>query len=123
MLAEDFIEFTTLTQHGDRGWNRTNIPIIIDINPFITYPAHEKLYHTTGVYAPHFLYPTRNRTAKGLWDEAYGFSSLSAEIGLSNHFVDYATKAANSPQLLSVAPARVWTRNLPLGRPVLFQLS
>ena len=22
-----YIEFTTVTQHGDRGWNRTNIPI------------------------------------------------------------------------------------------------
>ena len=31
--------------------------------------------------------------------EAYGFSSLSAKIRLSNHFVDYTTKAANSPQL------------------------
>ena len=96
MLAKDFIEFSTLT-HGDRGWDRTNIPI--DINPFITHPVHEKLYHTTGLYAPHFLYPTRNRTVKDLWDEVYGFSSLSAEIKLSNCFVDYATKADNSPQL------------------------
>ena len=96
MLAKDFIEFATLT-HGDRGWDRTNIPI--DINPFITHPVHEKLYHTTGVYALRSLPPTRNRTVKGLWDEAYGFSSLSAKIRLSNHFVDYTTKAANSPQL------------------------
>ena len=25
-----------VSQHGDRGWNRTNVPI--DINPFITSP-------------------------------------------------------------------------------------
>ena len=37
----------------ERRWNRTYIPI--DINPSITHPAHEKLYHTTGVYAPYSL--------------------------------------------------------------------
>ena len=47
------IEFVTVTQHGGREWNRTNVPI--DINPFITHPAHERLYHTTGVYAPYSL--------------------------------------------------------------------
>ena len=70
-------------QHGDRGWNRTNIPI--DINPFITHPVHEKLYHTTGVYAPHSLHLTRNRTVKDLWDKAYGFLSLSEKTRMSNH--------------------------------------
>ena len=49
----DFIEFATVAQHGDRGSNRTNVPI--DINPFITHPAHERLYYTTGVYAPYSL--------------------------------------------------------------------
>ena len=42
-----------MTQHGDRGSNRTNVPI--DIKPFITHPAHERLYHTTGVYTPYSL--------------------------------------------------------------------
>ena len=50
------IEFATVTQHGDRGWNRMyRISLqLIDscINPFITHPAHERLYHTTGVDAP-----------------------------------------------------------------------
>ena len=27
----------------------------IDINPFITQPAHERLYHTAGVFAPYSL--------------------------------------------------------------------
>jgi len=42
-----------VTQQGDRGWNGTNV--LIDINPFITHSTHERLYHTTGVYAPYFL--------------------------------------------------------------------
>ena len=45
-----FIEFATMTQHGDRGWNRINVPI--DINPFIIHPAHGRLYHIIGVHAP-----------------------------------------------------------------------
>ena len=45
-----FIEFIMVTQRCDGGWNRTNVPI--DINPFITHPAHERLYHTTRLYAP-----------------------------------------------------------------------
>ena len=63
-----FIEFATVTQNDDRGLNRTFVPI--DINPFITHPAHERLYHTTRVYAPYslrtavwvILCPTRIRT-------------------------------------------------------------
>ena len=64
-----FIEFVTVSQHGDRGWNRTEV--WFDIDPYITrldyqppvdggnwtyystHPAHEKVYHTTGVYAPY----------------------------------------------------------------------
>ena len=47
-----FIEFAMVTQQGDRGWKRTYFPI--DINPFITHPVHERLYHITGVCAPTF---------------------------------------------------------------------
>ena len=39
------------------------------INPFITHPAHERLYHTTGVdayYSGFFYAPTRIRTVKEL---------------------------------------------------------
>ena len=78
-----FIEFTRVTQHGDRGWNRPKIPT--DIHPFVTHPAHERLYHTTRVYTPYILQtavwvlqrPTRIRTLKELWDRTYSFSSLS----------------------------------------------
>ena len=46
---------------------------IVNVNPCITHPAHEWLYHTTGVYAPYslrkavwvLLRPTRIRTVKG----------------------------------------------------------
>ena len=77
-----------MTQQGDRGWNRMN-----DINPFITHPAHKRLYHTTGVYAPYslrtavlvLLRPTRIRTVKQLWDGDYGFSSLSGKTRMFNH--------------------------------------
>ena len=45
------------------------------------HPAHERLYHTTGVYAPYsqrtalwvLLRPTRIRKVKELWDGTYGF--------------------------------------------------
>ena len=58
---------------------RTYVPI--DLNPFITHQAHERLYHTTGVYAPYslrtavwvLLRPTRIKTEKELWDRAFGF--------------------------------------------------
>ena len=63
----------TVTQHGDRGWNRTYLPI--DINPSIIHPAHERLYHTTGIYAPYslrtagrvLLRRTGTRLVKELW--------------------------------------------------------
>ena len=78
-----FIEFATMTQQGDRGWNRINVPI--NINPFIIHPVHGGLYHIIGVHAPYslptavwvLLRPTRIRTVKEQWDGAYGFSSLS----------------------------------------------
>ena len=78
-----------MTKHGDRRWNGTYVPI--DINPFITHPAHERLYHTTGVYA---LYSWRTavwvvlrhtRIVKELWDGSYGFASLSERARISNH--------------------------------------
>ena len=74
-----------MTQHGDRGWQRTSVSVAI--NPFITHPAHERLYHTTGVYAPYslrtagwdLLRPTRRAVRRGL----YGFSSLSEKTRMT----------------------------------------
>ena len=64
-----------------------------DTIPFITHPAYERLYHTTGVYALYSLRsavwvlssPTRIRTVKELADRAYSFSSLTEKTGMSNH--------------------------------------
>ena len=115
------------TVTGDKT-ARTYVPI--DINPFITHPAHERLYHTTGVYAPYslrttvwvLLRPTRIKTAKELWDRAYGFSSLSEKTRNSNclqmsqqrqHILLRCFKT------LSVGLAVVWTCDLPLSRPAL----
>ena len=48
MIFAHVIAFTTVTQHWDRGWNRTNVQI--DINPFINHPAHERLYTPPTLY-------------------------------------------------------------------------
>ena len=53
MMMMIFFEFATVAQHRNRGWNRTCVPI--DINPFITHPAHKRLYHKTRIYAPYSL--------------------------------------------------------------------
>ena len=42
----DFIDFATVNHHCGRRWNRTYVPI--DINSFITHPAHESLTTTPG---------------------------------------------------------------------------
>ena len=68
----------------------------------------------------------KNRSVKVLWDGTYGFSSLSEKTRKSNrlqmslqrlHFLLSYLKT------LSVGPAEVWTRDLPLSRPALAQLS
>ena len=43
------IEFATVTQHGDRGWNRAYV--LIDINPFTIHPDHHKVvpHHPRGL--------------------------------------------------------------------------
>ena len=46
----DFIDFATVDQHRGRRWNRTCVPI--DINPFITHPAHKWLTTTLGTTCP-----------------------------------------------------------------------
>ena len=48
------IEFATVTQVGDRGWNSAYVPI--DINPFIMQPAHHKVVP----HHPRRLRPVRN---------------------------------------------------------------
>ena len=71
-----FIEF----RHGDSTrWQGMKQDLRPNwYQPFINHPVNERLYHTTGVYAPYsllaevwvLLRPTRIRTMKEPWDEA-----------------------------------------------------
>ena len=64
----------------------------IEISPFITHLAHERLYYTISAYAPYslptsvwvFLCPTVIRTVKELWDSTCGFLSLSEKTRMYN---------------------------------------
>ena len=46
------IEFATVTEHGDREWNRAYVPI--DMNLFIIHPDHHKVvpHHPRGLVRP-----------------------------------------------------------------------
>ena len=116
-------------RNGDRGWNRTNVPI--DISPFITHPAHERLYHTTGVFYVFYhrvlLRPTRIRTVKEL-TRAYGFRSYPRRL----ECLAICRCHSKDSTLFSLVILRPWvlvrprfelSRDLPLGRPALNQLS
>ena len=68
----------------------------------------------------------KNKSVKVLWDGTYGFSSLSEKTRKSNHLQMSLQRQhflLSYLKTLSVGPAGVWTRDLPLGRPVLSQLS
>ena len=68
----------------------------------------------------------KNRSVKVLWDGTYGFSSLSEKTRKSNHLQMSLQRQhflLSYLKTLSVGPAGVWTRDLPLGRPALSQLS
>ena len=122
----NFLKFTTVTQHGDRGWNRTNVPIYITPSlptqpmKICTTPlARDNIPYSLGTVAWALLCPTRIRTVKEVWHEAYGFQSLSEKTRMSKG----STFSVRYFKTLSVGPARVWTHNLPPGRPVLIQPS
>ena len=89
--------------------------------------------HHTWDYVPYslrtvcgFFNVPQNLYMQGLWDGAYGLSSLSEKTRKSNrlqmslqrqHFLLSYFKT------LSVGPAGTWTSGLPHGRPALIQLS
>ena len=67
-----------------------------------------------------------DKSVKVLWDGTYGFSSLSEKARKSNHLQISLQRhhfLLSYLKTLSVGPAGVWTRDLPLGRPALSQLS
>ena len=69
----------------------------------------------------------KNKSVKVLWDGTYGFSSLSEKTRKSNHLQMSLQRQQhfllNYLKSLSVGPAGLWTRDLPLSRPALSQLS
>ena len=91
--------------------------------------------HTTGVYVPYSFRAVAcvllrstwtDQCRKVLWDRTCGFSSSSEKTRKSNrsqmslqrqHFLLIYLK------ILSVGPAGVWTRDLPLRGPALYQLT
>ena len=67
-----------------------------------------------------------NKSVKVLWDGTYGFSFLFEKTRKSNHLQSSLQRQhflLSYLKTLSVGPVGVWTRGLPLGRPVLSQLS
>ena len=68
----------------------------------------------------------KNKSVKVLWDGTYGFSSLFEKTRKSNH-LQMSLQRQHFPlsylKTLSVGPAGVWTRDFPLGRKALSQLS
>ena len=88
-------------------------------------PQPVEVGHTTGVYVP-YSFRTENRSVKVLWDGTYGFSSLSEKTRKFNHLQMSLRRphfVLSYLKTLSVGPAGVWTRDLPLSRPALYQLG
>ena len=99
-------------------------------------PIHEcesEINHYTGHYVPYslrrvcgfFNVPQIYYMCKGLWDGAYGLSSLSEKTRKSNRLQMLLQRQhflLSYLNTLSVGPARVWTYSLPLSRPALIPL-
>ena len=100
-------------------------------------PIHEcesEIDHYTRHYVPYslrrvcgfFNVPQIYYMCKGLWDGAYGLSSLSEKTRKSNHLQMLLQRQhflLSYLKILSVGPARVWTYGLPLSRPALIPLN
>ena len=112
--------------------NRTQVPCEVPSLPNPTtcggWPHHHGLRallfsnSDVGSFTPH-----KNKSVKVLWDGTYGcFSSLSENTRKSNHCRCHLQRQhflLSYLKTLSVCPAGVWTRNLPLSRLALSQLS
>ena len=113
------------------GTNGIQVPRAVPSLPNPTthkgWPHHRGLQHLlfsnsdVGSFTSH-----KNKSVKVLWDRTYGFSSLSEKTRKSNHLQMSLQRQhflLSYLKTLSVGPARVWTGDLPLGRPALSQLS
>ena len=101
-------------------------------------PIHEcesEIDHYTGHYVPYSLRRVCGLINvprifyylwKGLWDGAYGLSSLSEKTRKSNRLLMLLQRQhflLSYLKILRVGPAEVWTYGLPLSRPALIPLS
>ena len=97
-------------------------------------PRPVKVGHIAGFYDPFSFQIAmwgsftshRNKWVKVLWDGTYGFSSLSEKTRKSNHLQKSLQRQhflLSYLKTLSVGPAGFRTRDLPLSRPALSQLS
>ena len=130
-----FFYFTSFfwTQACPEGMcmNRTQVPCEVPSLPNLTtrkgWPHHRGLrpvlFSKSDVWS---FTPHKNKSVKVLWDGTYGFSSLSEKTRKSKHLQMSLQRQhflLSYLKTLSVGPAGVWTRDLPLGRPALSQLS
>ena len=95
---------------GEKGW-----PHHVGLRPLLFSNS------SVGSFTSH-----KNRSVKVLWDGTYGFSSLSEKTRKSNHLQMLLQRQhflLSYLKTLIVCPAGVWTRDLPLSRPALSQLS
>ena len=99
-----------------------------------THERESEIDHYTGHYVPYYLrrvcgffnVPQIYYMCKGLWDGAYGLSSLSEKTRKSNHLQMLLQRQhflLSYLKTLSVGPAGVWTYGLSLSRPALIPLS
>ena len=134
-----FLFFTSFSGHSpaQREWARKGligpmrgsceVPSLPNPTTRKGWPHHRGLrpvlFSESGVG---FFTSHKNRLVKVLWDGTYGFSSLSEKTRKSNHLKMSLQRQHFLLSLLttlSLGPAWIWTRNLPLSRPVLSQLS
>ena len=121
---------TDLPRRNGHEWNSLvpcKVPSLPNPTTCRGWPHHRGLrpllFSNSGVGS---LTSHLNRSVKVLWDRTYGFSSLSKKTRKSNHLQMSLQRQhflLSYLKTLSVGPAGLWTRNLLLCRPVLWQLS
>ena len=128
----DFQKTDRLQYQGPNRWPLRHLKedhVVISIlrslltdNP----PIPGKVGHTTGIYVVWaLLRPTIIRQVKVLWNGTYGFSSSkkTRKINRLQMLLQRQRFLLSYLKTLSVGPVRVCTRDLPLSRSALSQLS
>ena len=103
-------------------------------NDALIHECESEIDHYTGLYVPYslrrvcgfFNVPQIYYMCKGLWEGAYGLSSLSEKTRKSNHLQMLLQRQhflLSYLKTLSFGPSGVWTCGLPLSRRSLIPLS